>query len=155
MSSETLAAEPLSKSPSLACPGPNLVLYDGVCAMCNRFVKVLLAADRQGQICFAPLQGETATRLAERYGFSLDLTTVIYVQGFGTTDERVRYRSDAALAALADAGGLWTAVALLRVVPAPLRDWVYDGIARRRYRWFGEYDSCPLPPPEARGRFLP
>ena len=56
---------------------------------------------------------------------------------------------------LGDIGGAWWLVSVLRVVPRFLRDPVYDFVARHRYRWFGKYDQCPLPPPELRARFLP
>jgi len=68
--------------------------------------------------------------------------------------ERVFVRSDAALHVAAYLGGLWKLFLAGRIVPRPLRDWMYDLVARYRYRFFGKYDSCMLPPPEVRSRFL-
>jgi predicted DCC family thiol-disulfide oxidoreductase YuxK len=156
MTTQTLAAaESLPATGSLLAPSANLVLYDGVCALCNRMVRFLLRVDRRAVLCFAPLQGPTAARLAERHGFPLDVKTIVYVRPFGLKGERAHERSDAVLRVLADLGGVWWLASLLRVVPRVLRDGVYDWVARHRYRWFGKYDSCPLPSPEQRPRFLP
>ena len=156
MSTQTLAAaDRLTAAGSLLSPSSNLVLYDGVCGLCNRTVRFLIRIDRRQRLCFAPLQGPTAARLAERHRFATDVRTLVYVRDFGLKDERSHVRSEAVLRIFADVGGLWSALLLLRVVPRALRDLVYDWIARHRYRWFGKYDSCPLPSPEQRARFLP
>ena len=165
MATQTLAADRLATAKgSLVASSSNLVLYDGVCGLCNRMVRFLLRIDRRKVLSFAPLQGPTAARLAERHGFPLAgsgdagasaLRSMVYVRNFGLKRERAYLRSDAVLRALGDVGGLWWLVSLLRVVPRFLRDAVYDWVARNRYRWFGKHDSCPLPPPEQRGRFLP
>jgi predicted DCC family thiol-disulfide oxidoreductase YuxK len=156
MSYDTLTADRLPAAGSLVCPSPNLVLYDGVCGLCHRLVRFLVAIDRGNSLCFAPLQGATATRLAERHGFSQhDPDSVVYVRSFGLEEERVFYRSDAVLAAIGDVGGLWWIASWARILPRFLRDGVYRFVARRRYRWFGRFDSCPAPPRELRGRFLP
>ncbi len=156
MTTQTLAAaDRLPAAGSLVSPSPNLVLYDGVCGLCNKLVRFLLRADRRAVLCFAPLQGPTAARLAERHGFGLDVKTMVYVRHFGLKDERAYLRSDAVLRVLADLGGVWWLLSGLRAVPRSLRDPVYEFVARNRYRWFGKYDSCPLPSPEQRARFLP
>jgi len=155
MTTQTLAAERLTAAGSLTSPSPNLVLYDGVCGLCNRLVRFLLRVDRRAVLCFAPLQGPTAARLNERHGFGLDVETMVYVRDFGLKHERVYLRSDAVLRVLGDVGGVWWLVSLLRVVPRLLRDPLYGWVARHRYRWFGKYESCPLPSPEQRSRFLP
>ena len=156
MTTQTLAADArLPAAGSLVSPSPNLVLYDGVCGLCNKLVRFLLRADRRALLCFAPLQGPTAARLAERHGFALDVKTMVYVRHFGLKDERAYLRSDAVLRVLGDVGGVWWLLSGLRVVPRVLRDPVYEFVARNRYRWFGKYDSCPLPSPDQRARFLP
>ena len=167
MATQTLAADRLATAKgSLVASSSNLVLYDGVCGLCNRMVRFLLRIDRRKVLSFAPLQGPTAARLAERHGFPLAgvgageagasaLRSMVYVRNFGLKRERAYLRSDAVLRSLGDVGGLWWLVSLLRVVPRFLRDPVYDWVARNRYRWFGKHESCPLPPPEQRARFLP
>lgn len=156
MSYDTLTADRMPAAGSLTCPSPNLVLYDGVCGLCNRLVRFLVTVDRRNALCFATLQGATGRRLAERHGFAAhDPDTVVYVRDFGLPSERTFFRSDAVLAALADVSGPWWLLSAARILPRFLRDAAYRFIARRRYRWFGRFDSCPLPPPELRGRFLP
>lgn len=134
---------------------PNLILYyDGSCGLCHRFVQFLIQRDARSRLFYAPLQGQTAqTRLPEpdRPKTAQDLKSVILWDG-----NRFRYRSDGALQALSLLGGVWPALTeLARTVPAPLRDLIYDWVARNRYRWFGRDESCPLPSPEQRARFLP
>ncbi|HEV8629379.1 MAG TPA: DCC1-like thiol-disulfide oxidoreductase family protein, partial [Thermoanaerobaculia bacterium] len=151
MTFQSLAAERLPAARTLTggltSPSPNLVLYDGVCGLCNRTVRFLLRIDRRHRLCFAPLQGQTAARLAERHGFPTDVRTLVYVRNFGLKRERVHVRSDGVLRIFGDVGGLWWLLSLLRIVPRFLRDALYDWVARHRYGWFGKYDSCPLPSP--------
>lgn len=134
-----------------------LLLYDGVCGLCDKFVRSLLRADRNKALRFAPLQGPTAAPILRRRGLSGDpLRTVVLVLGAGAPDERIFLRSDAALRAYGLLGGWRKAAAvLLALPPRALRDAAYDVIARRRTRWFGKFDACPIPPPEWRERFLP
>jgi len=127
-----------------------LIYYDGLCGLCDRFVRFVLVRDRRGRYRFAPLQGETARARLPNLPDSEALTTVILEQ-----EGRFRIRSDAALAILAGLGGAWRAATLLRVIPRPLRDAVYDWIARHRFRWFGRREECRVPGPPERERFLP
>ena len=127
-----------------------LIYYDGLCGLCDRFVRFVLLHDRRGRFRFAPLQGETARARLPELPNPEALTTVVLEQ-----ESSFRTRSDAALAIVAGLGGAWRATALLRLIPRPLRDAVYDWIARHRFRWFGRRDECRVPGPEERGRFLP
>ncbi len=155
LSAVNLTAEKLAAE-SRTAPGPHLLLFDGVCPMCHGAVRLLLRLDRRGLICFAPLQGETARRIAKRHQIGLDLSTAIYVRNLCARDERLHFESSAVLRALADTGSLLgLLVSLARVVPRPLRNLAYRFVARRRFRWFTPYDSCPLPRPEDAARFLP
>jgi predicted DCC family thiol-disulfide oxidoreductase YuxK len=140
----------------MVTPGGPIVLYDGVCALCNGIVRFILARDPRGIFRFAALQGDLARGTLARHGRNPDdLDTFCLVLEPGTPAERILDRSTAAAYVLSQLGGLWTAVAgLLRVVPRGLRDGVYDIVARRRYETFGKYDVCPLPRPEHRARFL-
>ncbi|HZM26362.1 MAG TPA: DCC1-like thiol-disulfide oxidoreductase family protein [Gemmatimonadales bacterium] len=127
-----------------------LIYYDGLCGLCDRFVRFVVARDRRGRYRFAPLQGTTArTRLPELPDPAALTTVVLEDHG------RFRVRSDAALAVVAGLGGAWRAAALLRVIPRRLRDAVYDWIARHRFRWFGRREECRIPGPDQRERFLP
>jgi predicted DCC family thiol-disulfide oxidoreductase YuxK len=142
--------------PAVAAPPPrSLVLYDGLCGLCDRSVQFLLARDRRGVLRFAPLQGETAAAVLRRQRVAPDLATMVFVRGHGGRDERAFVRSAGAIRALAALGGPWRLAALLLVVPPPLRDAVYRWVAANRLRWFGRLESCRVPSPQVRRRFLP
>jgi len=127
-----------------------LIYYDGLCGLCDRFVRFVLTRDRRRRYRFAPLQGETARARLPHLPNPETSNTVILED-----DGRLRVRSDAALAILTGLGGACRAAALLRLIPRPLRDAVYDWIARHRFRWFGRRAECRVPNPEERERFLP
>ncbi len=131
-----------------------LVLFDGVCALCDGSVRALISIDKNERLRFAPLQGPTAGAvLAAHSGVSRDLSTMLYVRGNADSEELFE-RSDAVFAILQDVGGVWGLLSVLRWVPRPIRDGVYRFVAKRRYRWFGQFESCRLPTPETRLRFL-
>jgi predicted DCC family thiol-disulfide oxidoreductase YuxK len=127
-----------------------VVFFDGVCGLCNRFVNFVIRRDSLCEFRFSPLQGETAReRLAA--ADVRDLKTVVLVDGEGT-----HRKSTAVLRVLGRLGGFWRAVAaVLRLVPRPLRDVGYSWIAGTRYAIFGKKETCRLPTPAERGRFLP
>jgi predicted DCC family thiol-disulfide oxidoreductase YuxK len=130
--------------------GP-LLLYDGVCALCTGAVNFVLRRDESGRVRFASLQGETAARILRERPALAGIDSMIWIDPEG----KAFTRSAAALAIARHAGGGWTVLAkLLGVVPAALRDVLYDVVARTRYRVFGRYDACPVPPSEHRSRFL-
>jgi predicted DCC family thiol-disulfide oxidoreductase YuxK len=133
-----------------------IVFYDGVCGLCNRLVQFLLKHDKEGRLRFAALQSEFAEKVLRRHGIDTkDLDTVRVVENYDTPDERVLQRSDAILRAGRELGGFWTTAAGIgRIVPRPVRDVVYRLVARNRYRMFGRYDTCMLPDPNQRSRFL-
>ena len=133
-----------------------ILLYDGVCGLCNRFVQFVLKRDRDDRLRFAALQSELARTTLQRHGADADdLDTVYLVDSFGQPDELVRKRSDAALAVLRELGGFWRFVGgCLRLLPRGIRDWGYNFVARNRYQTFGKYDVCPMPDPKDRHKFL-
>ena len=132
-----------------------LVLYDGVCGLCNRWVRFVLKRDRKGAFRFASLQSSAGRKILARHGIAPDaLDTFYVVRDFGLAGERVLSKSSAALHVAARLGGVWKCAAMLRVLPPRVRDWVYDTIARHRYRMFGKYDICPLPEARYRDRFI-
>lgn len=135
--------------------GP-VLMYDGVCGLCNRYVRFVLARDRRRRFRFAPLQGLFGTRALARHGMQPtgDPNTIVLLESVGSPIERARVRSDAVLAILTGLGGPWRLAAVLRLIPAFLRDAVYDLVARFRYRIFGRFDACPLLPSSSRDRFL-
>jgi predicted DCC family thiol-disulfide oxidoreductase YuxK len=140
-----------------AMPSPNLtlVLYDGVCGLCNRLVAFLLRHDRRDQFRFAPLQSELAQTLLRRYGLDPnDFDTVVVLADFRQSAERALNRSEAAIWAIARLGGMWRIFAIAQLIPLSVRESLYRFIARRRYQIFEKYDSCPIPRLEDRHKFL-
>jgi predicted DCC family thiol-disulfide oxidoreductase YuxK len=133
-----------------------ILLYDGVCGLCNRFVQFILRRDHAEVFRFAALQSPLAAQILQRHGASAThLDTVYVVVDPQQTGERLLARSDAAIFVLATFGGIWAVTAALcRVVPRPLRDAVYNLVARNRYPVFGKFDACPLPDPRHRHRFV-
>lgn len=131
-----------------------VLLYDGVCGVCNNAVRTILRFDRRGTLRFAALDSDFAREVIDRHPQLQDVDSVVYVQNPGQPDERVTVQS-AALMQVADyLGGYWKLTLAARAIPAALRDWLYDRFAAFRYHVGGQYDSCPIPPPEVRGRFL-
>ena len=130
-----------------------VLLYDGVCALCNGVVKVTLRYDRTGTIRFAPLDGDFARGVLDRHPQLRGIDSVVFVEQRDGV-ELVSARSDAVIALARHSAWPWRATRLLRLVPRPLRDAGYDLVARTRYRVFGRYDTCPLPPPAERHRFI-
>jgi predicted DCC family thiol-disulfide oxidoreductase YuxK len=131
-------------------PEPDMIVFDGLCVLCNGFARFVHRHDRQGRFRFATAQSPSGQGLYQQVGLSPDALETFLVR----RDGRVLQKSDAVLAAVTGFGGLWRAAAVARVLPRGLRDFVYDRVARNRYRLFGRMDTCPLPPAGLRERFV-
>jgi predicted DCC family thiol-disulfide oxidoreductase YuxK len=132
-----------------------IVLYDGVCGLCNRAVQFLLKRDRHDRLRFAPLQSEFATQLLQRHGLdNRDLDTVYVVLKQGDAGEALLAKGDAFLVFAREIGGIWNIARLGRIVPRPIRNWLYDFVARHRYQVFGKYEACMLPDPQYKHKFI-
>ncbi len=133
-----------------------IVFYDGVCGLCNRLVQFLLKRDNQDKLRFASLQSDFASNVLTRHGIDpSDLDTLHIVENYDQPNERVLHRSTAILRAARELGGLWSIAALVgSVVPRPLRDVFYNLVATNRYKVFGKYETCMLPEPRHRAKFL-
>ena len=130
---------------------PHVLFYDGVCAMCNGIVKTMLRLDRERVFRFAPLQGTTAELARTLHPeFPAEIETVVYLR-----EGEVFVQSRAAALAAQQLPYPAKALSWFRFLPLKLTDFVYRLIARVRYRVFGKYDQCPLPPEAERARFLP
>lgn len=135
--------------------GQHLLLYDGVCGLCNRVVRFLLPRDTEGAFVFASLQSATGQSFLRRFGEAPDNPTTFYVvTHYRSTAPVLLAKSRAALFVAATLGGVWRAALLLRIVPPALLDRAYDLVARHRYRVFGRFETCPLPAPGDRPRFI-
>jgi len=144
-----------TSGPSGLDSGRHLLLYDGVCGLCDRFVRFVLARDHRGRFRFATLQGPVGRDLVAAFGRDPDrLETVHVVVDYRSDAARVLNRSAAALFVLGQLGWPWRLASILRRVPAALRDRLYDRVAAHRYRLFGRHTSCPVPDPRYRDRFL-
>ncbi len=126
-----------------------IILFDGVCNFCNSSVQFIIKRDPNGLYKFASLQSTTGERLKKENEIPEDLDSFIYLEGNNVFD-----KSTAVLKVCKGLKGLWKLCYIFIVIPKPLRDVVYKWIARNRYKWFGKRDSCMLPTPEQRNRFL-
>ncbi len=141
--------------PSGLDAGRHLLLYDGMCGLCDRFVRFVLAHDRRRRFRFAAIQSRVGGSLLAAHGGDPDrLETVYVVVDYASGTARVLNRSAATLFVLDQLGPPWCLATLLRRAPAPLLDWLYDRVAAHRYRVFGRRAACPAPGPEHRDRFL-
>src|SRR5918994_7447537 len=135
--------------------GRHLVLYDGVCGLCNRLLQFLLRHDRRAVFAFASLQSAPGRAVVEQAGGDPDdLTSFYVVADFQSPHPRVFMKSDAAVFVASQLGWPWRALRVAGVLPKVLRNRAYDVIARTRYRIFGRYEQCPMPRAEYRSRFI-
>lgn len=140
----------MQRSAPVKLPADHLIFFDGVCGFCTRGVQTLFRLDRQGRLHFAPLQSELGRQVCLENGLDPELfDTFIYAR----PDQPILVRSDAALAIAVTLGFPWSLLAVFRLVPRPLRDAVYNVIARNRFRFFGRRETCHLPTPAERARF--
>lgn len=129
--------------------GP-IVLFDGVCNFCNASVNFIIERDRKGILKFAPLQSEAGQKFLTEFNLdSPDVDSVILIE-----DGKAFTFSTAALRIAKRLGGIWSLGYAGIIVPAPIRDFFYKWFARNRYRLFGKKDTCMIPTPEVRSRFL-
>jgi predicted DCC family thiol-disulfide oxidoreductase YuxK len=125
-----------------------------VCGFCNGAVRTILRLDRHRTLRFAALDSDFGRAMIDRHPSLREVDTVVFVDNPGQAGERVSVRTAAGLRVADYLGGPWKLLRAAAVIPAPVRDWLYDRFARVRYRVFGKYSSCPLPAAEVRARFL-
>ena len=128
----------------------SLILFDGVCNLCNGFVQSVIERDPQGRFQFGALQSPAAQRVLSLHDAPSPLPDSIVL----VEDGRVYTRSTAALRIARGLGFPSALTYAFIAVPRPIRDWAYDVVANHRYRWFGRREACMLPTPELRSRFL-
>jgi predicted DCC family thiol-disulfide oxidoreductase YuxK len=127
----------------------NIILFDGVCNLCNHAVDFIIKHDSKVKFRFAPLQSETGMKFIQMVGLPVnDLQTLIYIKG-----ERYYFRSTAVLHILNDLGGFRKLFFVFIIVPPFIRDFFYNIISGTRYRVFGKRPDCMVPSPEIRERF--
>ncbi|PGY08211.1 Predicted thiol-disulfide oxidoreductase YuxK, DCC family [Bacillus sp. OV166] len=126
-----------------------IILFDGVCNLCNNSVKFIIKRDTSGYFKFASLQGETGQRLLKKHSLNYDLNSFVLIE-----KEKVYIKSSAALRVCSQLGGTWRILSIFRFLPPLFRDFLYDIVAKNRYKWFGKEESCILPLPKWKQRFL-
>ena len=136
------------ESPDVLDSEHPVVLFDGVCNLCNASVTFLIDRDPEAVFRFAPLQSDIGRALVAGCGLEEEDSIVLVEEG------RCYVRSTAALRIARRMHGAWPLLSIFLAVPAPLRDLIYRVIAEHRYRWFGKQDACRLPTPDLRRHFL-
>jgi predicted DCC family thiol-disulfide oxidoreductase YuxK len=135
-----------------------IILYDGVCGLCDRLVQFILRCDGDAVFRFASLQSTFAVKILTRHGANpthLDTFYVVVDHQEAHEGAELVARSAAIVYVLKRLGGIWSIAAfIVDFLPHSFRDWIYNVVAKNRYRIFGRYDSCPLPSEETRARFL-
>ncbi len=127
----------------------SIVMFDGVCNLCNGAVRFIIHYDPHARFLFTALQSEPGAEMQRGFNIPEDVDSIILIEG-----EHVYTHSTAALRIARGLVGLWPLLYVLILVPRPIRDVVYRFIARNRYRWFGKKDVCMIPTPALKARFL-
>ncbi len=126
-----------------------VILFDGVCNFCDASVQFILKRDPNEIFRFASLQSDAGQELLRKYKVPDDVDSMILIE-----NEKVYFKSSAALRISRHLQGVWKLFYAFIILPAPIRNAMYDLIAKNRYKWFGQKESCMLPPPNVRKRFL-
>jgi predicted DCC family thiol-disulfide oxidoreductase YuxK len=127
-----------------------IVLFDGVCNLCNGTIQYIIKRDKRDQFFFASLQGSTGQQLLKKYQLpQTSFNSFVLIEG-----DRAYTKSTGALKVLKKLGGIWNLLYAFIIVPLFIRDAVYNWISKNRYRWFGKREYCMIPTPELKARFL-
>lgn len=127
-----------------------LIIFDGVCVLCSGFAQFVLARDPGRRVLFALAQSDFGEALYRHY----DLKPSDYETNLVIADGRLFVKTRAFAKVMTTLGWPWKACALVRLVPTPIADWLYDRVARNRYRIFGRHDVCMLPDPSMQSRMV-
>jgi predicted DCC family thiol-disulfide oxidoreductase YuxK len=127
----------------------HIVFYDGICGLCNRSVNWLIKHDRKRILRYASLQSGFSKKALQAEGLDITSGTIVFYD-----DQKIYTKSAAILKIFHRLGGIYRLAGIFYVLPPVLRDAIYDWIARNRYRWFGKYESCPMPDPGNRQLFI-
>lgn len=128
-----------------------LILFDGVCNLCNSSVQFVIKHDKKNLFLFAPLQSKTGQKIINH--FNLDTTKIDSILLY-TEDSDITYKSTAALKIAANLGFPINLMIIFIIVPTFIRNWVYDYIANNRYNWFGKREECMIPTKYLKEKFL-
>lgn len=135
----------------ISTEGKKIILFDGVCNLCNSSVNKLIRWDKKNIFLFASLQSDFGTKLIDELKLNTqEVDSIIYYQP-GVTYE---IKSNAILRIADDLGGFWKLCKIFYIIPVRLRNVFYDWVAKNRYKWYGKKKSCMIPTPELKARFL-
>ena len=126
----------------------HIVLFDDVCVLCNSFAKFIINKDKKDIIRFSALQSQTAVTFHYKLVQQIDSIVLIY------NSKKIYYKSDAVIKIFAILNYPTWFCRILEIIPKSIRDFIYDNVAKRRYKVFGKYEQCPIPPIEIRHKFL-
>lgn len=127
-----------------------IILFDGVCNLCNTAIIFVIKRDSKDRFKFAALQSERGLELVKRYGINTEvIDSIILIE-----EGKAYVKSTAALKIARGLSGGWPLLYGFVILPESLRNWVYDWIAKNRYKWFGKRESCMIPTPELLNKFL-
>ncbi len=131
--------------------GKKIILFDGVCNLCNSSVIKVIKHDKKEVFLFAPLQSEIGEKIQKELNLNAkDMDSIIlYIP-----NQAYYKKSSAALRIMNEFGGLWKLTQIFRILPPAFNNIFYDIIAKNRYKWFGKKDSCMIPTPELKAKFL-
>lgn len=129
----------------------SLILFDGVCNLCNTSVLYVIKHDANNRFLFAPLQSNIGQQIITKYNLDVSKTDSILLY---TADIGLKVKSTAALYIAKRLGLPNNLLSVFLIVPAFIRNWVYDFIAKNRYKWYGKKDNCMIPTPELRSKFI-
>ncbi|MFT3701058.1 MAG: thiol-disulfide oxidoreductase DCC family protein [Agriterribacter sp.] len=127
-----------------------MLLFDGVCNLCNNTVQYIIRNDKKNRFHFASLQGTTGQELLRKF----NLPDNVFNSFVLVEEDNIYTKSTGALKVFRKLGGLWSLLYVFIIVPRFIRDGVYNWVAKNRYRWFGKADHCMVPTPELRAKFL-
>jgi len=128
-----------------------IILFDGVCNLCNDSVLKVIKYDKKNTFLFAALQSDTGQKIIKELGIDINIidSIILYIP-----EEAYYIKSTAALRVMREFGGVWNITQLFTILPTGFNNFFYDYIARNRYKWFGKKESCMIPTPELKAKFL-
>ena len=129
-----------------------LILFDGVCNLCNSSVLYVIKRDKENQFLFAPLQSKIGETIINE--FNIDTTQTDSILLFKPENHKITSKSTAALKVAKSLGFPTNILSIFLIVPTGIRNWVYDFIAKNRYKWYGKKESCMIPTRELKSKFL-